>query len=781
MNKLVKFPLNSLKRPAVGKGVSWKTYTGPVNTPMVGILVPSGVFIVDLDTYKGITHEAVEREVGCALPWDSAQLQRTLHGGVHYAFNCGNAKLTQGQDIAGVIGFDARAAGDGYIATGQGYTELTPFGLEYALSNPDLLPALPQVAIDYFSRSHSSNKVILATATPAGVPDFAQFLASQPKGFTIEQMVGVLAQLPDSAAAGPEWVKVGMAIWHETQGSEDGWIIFDEFSQRALDKYDERMNRVRWDSFGNKSGRVPITFASVIDMLPKVEKSLPVLPSDTVEDLLSRAAQVTNYEEYVEFRTEVAGDDSIPQDVRYMLAQRLHVGYGKVNGLPIATVRADLTPARGELVLAEDGGLFKDWVYVEALSCYYDLSRGVDVSPSALKVRFDGHEVIKESGLDAVKFASHSHVPIVRDIMFHPGQTQIFNYQGLNMVNTFKSLNLDIPDTLSAEQQLGVDSFERHLAFLLPNEKDRVIVRDWMAYVVQNPGKRVSWAIVVKGVHGDGKTYLSRVMEAVTGSVNQVAGSSFGGQFNSWAQGALVVAVEEIRVSGDKKYEALDRMKPLISNSSIPIEEKGRDVRTIPNFSSYMLFTNHADALPIAESERRYCVFETPFTSRAQLYQAFGGADQSAAYYDALFDSLNAHPEALAYHLLNHVVSPSFKPSSQAPETSARTRMIEATVSSAQEALESAIETHACDIVSAALLDVTYLNNKCDMVLTPSGKPTIVLPKGRALGNTLRDMGYVQIEGRKARAGARVSYIWYNPFNHNSASAVEAVKNSTTF
>ena len=781
MNKLVKFPLNSLKRPAVGKGVSWKTYTGPVNTPMVGILVPSGVFIVDLDTYKGITQEAVEREIGCALPWDSAQLQRTLHGGVHYAFNCGDAKLTQGQDIAGVIGFDARAAGDGYIATGQGYTELTPFGLEYALSNPDLLPALPQVAIDYFSRSHSSNKVNLPTATLGGIPDFATFIAAQPKGFTIDQMVGVLAQLPDSVAEGPQWLKVGMAIWHETQGSEDGWIIFDEFSQRALDKYDERMNRVRWDSFGNKSGRDPITFASVIDMLPKVEKSLPILPSDTVEDLLSRAAQVTTYEEYVEFRAEVAGDDSIPQDVRYMLAQRLHVGYGKVNGLPIATVRADLTPARGELVLAGEGGLFKDWVYVEALSCYYDLSRGVDVSPSALKVRFDGHEVIKESGLDAVKFASHSHVPIVRDIMFHPGQTQIFSYQGLNMVNTFKSLNLDIPQVLSAEQQLSVDSFERHLAFLLPNEKDRVIVRDWMAYVVQNPGKRVSWAIVVKGVHGDGKTYLSRVMEAVTGSVNQVAGSSFGGQFNSWAQGALVVAVEEIRVSGDKKYEALDRMKPLISNSSIPIEEKGRDVRTIPNFSSYMLFTNHADALPIAESERRYCVFETPFTSRAQLYQAFGGADQSAAYYDALFDSLSAHPEALAYHLLNHVVSPSFKPSSQAPETSARTRMIEATVSSAQEALESAIETHACDIVSAALLDVTYLNNKCDMVLTPSGKPTIVLPKGRALGNTLRDMGYVQIEGRKARAGARVSYIWYNPFNHNSFSAVEAVKNSNTF
>lgn len=293
MNKLVKFPVNSIKEPAV-RG-SWMKYRGPVNSPMWGVVVPDGVFIVDLDTYKGVTREVVEREVGCALPWDNAQLQRTLHGGMHYAFNCGNAQLLQDANIAGIDGFDTRAAGKGYIATGQGYTELTPFGLDYALCNPDLLPTLPQGAIDYFSRSHSSNKVILATTTPTGVPDFATFLASQPKGFTIDQMVGVLAQLPDSAAAGPEWVKVGMAIWHETQGSEDGWIIFDEFSQRALDKYDVRMNRVRWDSFGNKSGRDPITFASVIDMLPK--RSAVELPA--VDEICDEAVKL---KETMEFR-----------------------------------------------------------------------------------------------------------------------------------------------------------------------------------------------------------------------------------------------------------------------------------------------------------------------------------------------------------------------------------------------------------------------------------------------------------------------------------------------
>ena len=772
MNKLVKFPVNSIKQPAV-KG-SWLKYRGPVNSPMWGVAVPDGVFIVDLDTYKGVTQEVVEREVGCALPWDNAQLQRTLHGGMHYAFNCGNAQLLQDANIAGIDGFDTRAAGKGYIATGQGYTELTPFGLDYALCNPDLLPALPQGAIDYFSRSHSSNKVILATTTPTGVQDFAQFLASQPKGFTIEQMVGVLAQLPDSAAAGPEWVKVGMAIWHETQGSEDGWIIFDEFSQRALDKYDVRMNRVRWDSFGNKSGRDPITFASVIDMLPKVEKSLPVLPSDTVEDLLSRAALVTSYEEYVEFRAEVAGDDSIPQDVRYMLAQRLHVGYGKVNGLPIATVRADLTPARGELVLAGEGGLFKDWVYVEATARYYDLVRGVGVSAQGFGVRFDGHEVVKESGLDATRYASHSRIPVVYDTMFHPGQTQLFNYRGLQMINTYRSLNLSIPDVLSAEQQVAVATFENHLKFILPDDRERLIIRDWMAFIVQNPGKRVAWAIVLKGTEGDGKTYLARAMAAVTGSVNQVPGASFGGQFNGWAHGSLVVAVEEIRVSGDKKYEALDRMKPLVSNSTVPIEEKGRDIRTVPNFSSYLLFTNHADALPITASDRRYCVLETPYGSKRQLLSALGGEAAQADYFENLFGMLDAHPEALYFHLQNHVVSKSFNPSTHAPETAAKLRMLEATISSAQEMVEAAIDTHACEIVSDEIVDVTYLNNKCGA--TPFGPSATPLPKARALGNTLRDMGYVQIENRRVKIGATYRYIWFNPEKHTSASAINTVR-----
>ena len=49
-------------------------------------------------------------------------------------------------------------------------------------------------------------------------------------------------------------------------------------------------------------------------------------------------------------------------------------------------------------------------------------------------------------------------------------------------------------------------------------------------------------------------------------------------------------------------------LKPFITNSMIQIEEKGRDHRTVPNFTNYLLLTNYKDALPITNDDRRFCV-----------------------------------------------------------------------------------------------------------------------------------------------------------------------------
>ena len=104
--------------------------------------------IIDLDTQKGITTADVERVLGCSLDWDSAAVQQTVSGGMHYAFSLPmGVEVKQGSNLLDCDGFDTRASGKGWICSGDGYIDLTMFGLPGALVDEDC-PELPEQACE---------------------------------------------------------------------------------------------------------------------------------------------------------------------------------------------------------------------------------------------------------------------------------------------------------------------------------------------------------------------------------------------------------------------------------------------------------------------------------------------------------------------------------------------------------------------------------------------------------------------------------------------------------
>lgn len=61
-----------------------------------------------------------------------------------------------------------------------------------------------------------------------------------------------------------EWLQIGMAVHHETGGSEEGFILWDSWSANG-DKYgSEEGNRIHWDSFGRQDSLKPVTIRSLI-------------------------------------------------------------------------------------------------------------------------------------------------------------------------------------------------------------------------------------------------------------------------------------------------------------------------------------------------------------------------------------------------------------------------------------------------------------------------------------------------------------------------------------
>ena len=744
------FPCNAKKVPAVPEGTDWRDYKGEANSDIVGVMIPKGAFVIDVDTYKGVSVGDIEAVLGCALDWEAAELQQTQRGGKHYAFRVPDGvELVNGTDVLGISGFDTRSARKGYIATGKGYTDLTLFGVIETLHDTDNLVELPKQAVE------------VLRANRAEPDDLMTLVAAQLLELTDDE-IKVYVEKLTAHDADVNWLKVGMAISHQTGGSEFGWALFDDFSKKCLAKYDKKQNRKRWESFRKNPPANPVTFASVIELVGGKQ----VVAVSKLEKLLEEAASIETREQYTEFKKKVSSASlvDIPEDYRSMLAGEIALGFGKGEGKGITKteIKKALLPAKKEkrLTANEPPEWCKDWVYIESTCEFANTRLNYAIKREAFNAKFDRMEDCLASEASAAHMALNVYqIDTVVDKMFWPGAGTIFEHDGKPMLNAYHINGVEPCDVIDEDGQAVVDMFVDHVRFNVAEEREQRILIDWLAYVVQNPGKRVNWALLIQGAQGSGKSYFVKMLQYVLGDhVRNLDPTAIAGRFTGWAHGALVIGVEEIRISGTNRYEVLDRMKPFITNDTVQIEEKGRDHRTVPNFTSYLMLTNHKDAIPLTSGDRRYCVIFSRIQSEEQLYREKGGEKGAEEYFEKLFSETERRADALARFLLDWQLSAEFNPRGRAPDTKARQMMMSVATSPERLALEDAIAKHQCEVINDKILDVTWLNKLCEM----EGDD---IPKTRTLTAILLEMGYEQIEKKRVKIPSTRAnhYVWIRP------------------
>lgn len=153
--------------------------------------------------------------------------------------------------------------------------------------------------------------------------------------------------------------------------------------------------------------------------------------------------------------------------------------------------------------------------------------------------------------------------------------------------------------------------FDDHMERLLPDERERAAALDWMAWVVQNETLKPNFMFLMQGEQGCGKSWLGVLMSRLVDENNTtfLRTEDVGNRFNSWILKTRLAVVEELM--GDDKRALANRMKALITQDTVTVEMKGKDLITMPNKAAFMAFTNHLDALRLENSDRRYMVFRT--------------------------------------------------------------------------------------------------------------------------------------------------------------------------
>lgn len=515
------------------------------------------------------------------------------------------------------------------------------------------------------------------------------------------------------------WFQVGMALYHQYDGDELGFEMWDEWSETA-DNYDRDACERHWKSFDVAGkGRAPLTARFILRLAKETVERTALELGNKLRDAFVSAKGL---DDWIKAR-EMARDAEIDGITRASLASVAKKSYDDITGTktPLSEIKKSIAfrpkAREGTPSWAEN------WVYDTADDRFFSLEMKLAVTKQGFDAMFDRKAITKRDVLEGNGIPSTSasdlalktfNVPTVMGRRYMPGRDTVFHEPDGTFANTYADHEIpEVPEKMLPKDIRAIERVKGHISHLLSSEEEQRMLLDWMSWVVQNPGKHVNYAVLLQGVEGDGKSFFAELMRAVMGvsNVTMLNAHIVHSDFTDWAYGQCVACLEEVRIvgrQGKDKWETVNRIKPFITNNVIEIHPKGKAVINVTNTTSYMLFSNYKDALPLDDNSRRYMVLFSRWQHRDDLMKFKA---EHPKYYEQLYDTLSECAGALRKWLLEHEQSESFDARGDAPETKARKVMIAKSKPEFIQVLNQIIEEDREVSASKELVDVTTLSD----------------------------------------------------------------------
>ena len=164
----------------------------------------------------------------------------------------------------------------------------------------------------------------------------------------------------------------------------------------------------------------------------------------------------------------------------------------------------------------------------------------------------------------------------------------------------------------------------------------------WAAATCQRLDEPAEVAVALRGRRGTGKGVFCRQFGALFGQhfVHVANPRHLVGNFNAHLQDAILVFADEAFQAGDKRAEAV--LKMLITEPTIPIERKHRDVIVAKNMTHLLIASNEDWIVPAGLDERRFFVLDVSDDHAqdhgyfAQLVEQMDNGGRAAMLYDLL-------------------------------------------------------------------------------------------------------------------------------------------------
>jgi len=460
---------------------------------------------------------------------------------------------------------------------------------------PVLTPELAQEVIAEFERlAEAQGWELVSKGSNSGVVNAEETLWS-PTNLSDEQRAAVIRAVPNEDGW-DGWVANLAAIHYEFGGSEEGYALALEYSEKSLNHNNESTVRKRWDSFSiNKPGGR--TFASLIKQAKDAGYDVNAVDESTGKGTLAKFNR------------------------KYGLAV--------VEGVTSIVYReSDMSTGDPKI-------------------CFMPVRYFKDLRNNIRAVDDEGEEILGGKKFDtpiaaANYWITHPKRNTYNQVYFKPEPGLVFNSKdplpkgsGFNLYTglKFQPVEGDWP------------LIRRHLLEIWCKGDLELFeyVLGWMGNMFQHPDQQGYSALILKSEEGGGKNVIIDLMIDALGAHGAVCTKpeDITGRFNSFISTAVFIFMNEAIWGGNRQLEG--PMKSLITDDYLVVERKFIERFKIKNCTHLMFASNNEFPAYIGRTDRRNVVLELD-----EKYT------NDPVYFDPLRKEIQSGgKEAFIYHLLN--------------------------------------------------------------------------------------------------------------------------------